>query len=104
MADTKQVLFHKGKAMTLNVSSGGMLLLIPHAPKVNTVFEIHTPIPASKQETPRDELRLVEVRWSRNLLPDHITGTHTTMSFVGVQFIFNLPLAGRGKGTMRRDS
>ena len=90
--------------MTLNVSSGGMLLLMPHAPEVNTVFEVHTPNPEHTPGSPRDELRLVEVRWTRSLLQDNIKVTHTTMSFVGVQFLFNLPLTASAEGVIRRDS
>ncbi|HZC81127.1 MAG TPA: hypothetical protein VE222_05320, partial [Nitrospiraceae bacterium] len=48
----------QGKGLSLNVSSGGMLLLMDHQPKVNQVLRIHVPTPASMAETPT----LAEVR------------------------------------------
>src|SRR5229473_1021198 len=41
----------QGKGLSLNVSSGGMLLMMDHQPKVNQVLRIHVPTPVTTAET-----------------------------------------------------
>ena len=52
-----------GKGLSLNVSSGGMLLLMDHPPKVNQAMRVHVPTPVTHAKTPT----LAEVRWTRKL-------------------------------------
>ncbi|HXF94035.1 MAG TPA: hypothetical protein VNK46_14875 [Nitrospiraceae bacterium] len=58
--DERAVVIHYGEACSLNISSGGMLLMMDQAPRVRQLLEIHTPI--SKR---RRALMLFEVRWTR---------------------------------------
>jgi PilZ domain len=53
----------EGKALTLNISSGGMLILMDQAPNVEQVLKIYVPTPVTIAETPT----LAEVRWTRML-------------------------------------
>lgn len=71
---------HSGKALSLNISSGGMLLLMEHAPHVERVVRVHVPSPVSNANTPT----LSEVRWVRQLP----FGGDDTLWFVGVRFLF----------------
>lgn len=72
----------KGKALSLNISSGGMLILMEQAPKVEQVLKIYVPTPVTIAETPT----LAEVRWSR-MLP--FEGSNSpTAHLVGVRFMF----------------
>lgn len=59
------VVIHYGQALSRNVSSGGMLLLMDRAPLVRQLIEIHTPI--SKH---RRAMMLFEVRWTRPVQRD----------------------------------
>ena len=69
-----------GKALSLNISSGGMLLLMERAPELDRVFRIHVPTPVIQAKTPT----LAEVRWVREIpFPVH-NGLH----FVGLKFLF----------------
>lgn len=70
------------KALSLNISSGGMLVLMDHAPGVEQVVKVYVPTPISKAETPT----LAEVRWTRKLpfgKPNE-NGSY----FVGLKFMF----------------
>ncbi len=70
-----------GKALLINVSSGGVLLLMGFAPAPDTVLKIHVPTPITHTRTPT----LAEVRWVREVpyaLPDRLY-------FVGMKFIFS---------------
>lgn len=58
--DERAVVIHYGEACSLNISSGGMLLMMDQAPRVRQLIEIHTTI--SKR---RHALMLFEVRWTR---------------------------------------
>src|SRR5256886_659309 len=69
----------QGKGLSLNVSSGGMLLLMEHQPKVNQVLRIHVPTPVSMAETPT----LAEVRWMRKLPFEMFYAIY----FVGLKFL-----------------
>src|SRR5438445_13617302 len=51
---------HSGKALSLNISSGGMLVLMDQAPDVEQVLKVYVPTPISMAETPT----LAEVRWT----------------------------------------
>ena len=70
----------QGKALSLNISSGGMLLLIESAPQVDRVLRVHVPTPITKAKTPT----LAEVRWVRKVpFP-----MHNGLYFVGLKFLF----------------
>ena len=71
-----------GKALSLNISSGGMLVLMDQAPDIEQVLKIHVPTPITIAETPT----LVEVRWTRKL-PIGDSSSHVTY-FVGLKFMF----------------
>ncbi len=70
----------QGKALSLNISSGGMLLLMESAPEVDRVFRVHVPTPITKARTPT----LAEVRWVREV-PFPV---HNDLYFVGLKFLF----------------
>ena len=70
------------KALSLNISSGGMLILMDQAPKVEQVLKVYVPTPISIAETPT----LAEVRWSRMLPFGRSNGDPA--HFVGIKFMF----------------
>jgi hypothetical protein len=72
--------FHSrhGKALTLNISSGGMLLVMDHAPDLLQLLKVHVPIPIQKTHIPT----LAEVAWTRPL-PMGPQDLH----FVGLKFV-----------------
>jgi len=70
----------QGKALSLNISSGGMLLLMESAPEMDRVFRVHVPTPITKARTPT----LAEVRWVRKI-PFPV---HNDLYFVGLKFLF----------------
>lgn len=53
----------RGKALTLNLSTGGMLVLMDRAPAIEQVLKVKVPTPLGAAETPT----LSEVRWSRRV-------------------------------------
>ena len=68
-----------GKALSLNVSTGGMLLLMDEAPDPAQVLRVQVPTPVAHAETPT----LAEVLWVRKVpYPQH-----QALSFVGVRFL-----------------
>lgn len=71
-----------GKALSLNISSGGMLVLMDQAPDVEQVLKVYVPTPISMAETPT----LVEVRWTRKLPFGKPNGNGAY--FVGLKFMF----------------
>ena len=71
-----------GKALSLNISSGGMLVLMDHAPEIEQVLKVLVPTPTSLAGTPT----LAEVRWTRRLPFGRQNGQGTY--FVGLKFIF----------------
>ena len=75
----------EGRAITVNISRGGMLLLLAQPVQERTVFEIRAPSVADQKKT----TKLVEVRWTRPLA---VTGKN--LHLAGVQFLFELPLPG----------
>ena len=68
-----------GKGLSLNVSSGGMLLIMDHPPNVNQTMRIHVPTPVTQAKTPT----LAEVRWTRKLP----FKTFEAIYFVGLKFM-----------------
>lgn len=71
-----------GRALSLNISSGGMLILMDQAPAIEQVLKIHVPTPVAIAETPT----LAEVRWIRRLPFGKSNGN--AMHFVGLKFMF----------------
>ncbi len=68
------------KGLSLNISSGGMLVLMDHSPKVERVLRVHVPTPVNRAHTPT----LAEVRWTRRL---PFAG-EKPVCFVGLKFMF----------------
>ena len=73
------IAIHQGEALSVNVSKGGMLLLMDQNPPVEQVFEIQVPASARGKIT-----RLVEVCWTRQL---PIEETLSRRYLVGVKFL-----------------
>mgnify|MGYP001224353983 FL=1 len=73
---------HSGKALSLNISSGGMLVLMDQVPAIEQVMKVYVPTPISRAETPT----LAEVRWTRKLPFGKPNGNGAY--FVGLRFIF----------------
>lgn len=71
-----------GRALSLNISSGGMLVLMDQAPAVEQVLKVYVPTPITIAETPT----LAEVRWTRRL-PFGNSNGHAVY-FVGLKFMF----------------
>jgi len=71
-----------GKALSINISSGGMLVLMDQAPSIQQVLKVYVPTPITIAETPT----LAEVRWTRKL-PFGKPNGHAAY-FVGLKFIF----------------
>ena len=78
-----KVALSKGRGFTINVSVGGLLLLLPQAVDEKQVFEIKAPSVADK----RRDTRLVEVCWTH---PLPVT-VRTTMHLAGVRLLFEPP-------------
>lgn len=72
----------QGKALSLNISSGGMLVLMDHAPDVEQVLKVLVPTPTNLAGTPT----LAEVRWTRRV-PFGRPNDEATF-FVGLKFMF----------------
>ena len=71
---------HSGKALSLNISSGGMLVLMEQAPDVDNVMKVYVPTPVTVADTPT----LAEVRWARRVPFGKGTGPY----LVGLKFMF----------------
>lgn len=71
-----------GRALSLNISSGGMLILMDQAPQVDQVLKVYVPTPVTVAETPT----LAEVRWTRKLPFGRVNGNGAY--FVGLKFMF----------------
>ena len=71
-----------GKALSLNISNGGMLVLMDQAPEVEQVLKVYVPTPITIAETPT----LAEVRWTRKLPFGKSNGNGPY--FVGLKFMF----------------
>ena len=70
----------QGHALSLNISSGGMLVLMDLVPPVEWVLKIRVPTPLALVETPT----LAEVRWVRKIP----FGGQNGLSLVGLKFLF----------------
>ena len=81
-AEDAEALTHNGKALSLNISSGGMLLMMDQAPMIEQVMKVYVPTPITAAETPT----LAEVRWMKRLPfgKTHGNGAY----FVGLKFVF----------------
>ena len=73
---------HNGKALSLNISSGGILVLMDQVPVIGQVMKVYVPTPISMAETPT----LAEVRWTRKLPFGKPNGNGAY--FVGLKFMF----------------
>jgi hypothetical protein len=71
----------QGTGLSLNVSSGGMLLVMDYQPKVNQAIKVHVPTPVTNAKTPT----LAEVRWTRKLPFQTFPGIY----FVGLKFLLS---------------
>lgn len=71
-----------GRALSLNISSGGMLVLMDQEPGVEQVLKVYVPTPISVAETPT----LAEVRWTRKL--PFSQSNESGAYFVGLKFMF----------------
>jgi hypothetical protein len=81
-ADDTAVSVRQGKALSVNISSGGMLILMDHAPAIEQVLKVYVPTPTAVAETPT----LAEVRWTRKLPFAKSNGAGPF--FVGLKFMF----------------
>ena len=73
------VVGRQGKALSINISSGGMLVVMANPPEVQQVLRIQVPTPVNMAKTPT----LAEVRWIRRLPIDSLDGIY----FVGLKFV-----------------
>lgn len=70
----------EGVGLSMNLSSGGILLVMSEAPDVEQVLKVCVPTPITGVETPT----LAEVRWARELS----VGAQSTLYLVGLKFLF----------------
>jgi len=75
-------MYHRGEAASVNMSAGGMLLLMPYTPRLQQIFEIHAPASLTREEK---KPSLVEVRWIRRISNDE----GKSIFFVGVKFVLS---------------
>ena len=73
---------HSGQVLSLNISSGGMLVLMDQAPAIEQVMKVYVPTPVSKTEIPT----LAEVRWTKKL--PFGTSNEDGPFCVGLKFMF----------------
>jgi hypothetical protein len=71
----------QGKGLSLNVSSGGMLLMMDAQPQVNQALTIQVPTPINMAKTPT----LAEIRWTRKVPFQTDNGVY----FVGLKFLLS---------------
>lgn len=76
------IMSRRGKGLSVNISSGGILLLMNRIPEPQEVMKVYVPTPVNLAQTPT----LAEVRW-RRVLPfvDH---NGDSIYFVGLKFVF----------------
>ena len=80
--DDRSASAHQGKVLSVNISNGGMLLVMDQAPAIEQVMKVYVPTPITAAETPT----LAEVRWTRKLPFGNNDGTGSY--FVGLKFVF----------------
>jgi len=73
----------KGYGYSINMSPGGMLLLLPQKVDKRQVFEVQVPSQAKKKE----RTKLVEVRWTQSIP----VSARVKMYLVGTRFLFEPP-------------
>lgn len=78
--ENQLIVEQKGKALSINISSGGMLVMMDRAPTIGQVLKVLVPTPVHLARTPT----LAEVRWTRKLPFVQEEGLH----FVGLKFLF----------------
>lgn len=78
----REALVLQGRALSLNISSGGMLVLMDREPLLDQVLKVYVPTPITNAETPT----LAEVRWTRRL--PFSKSADNGAYFVGLKFIF----------------
>ena len=69
-----------GYALSINLSSGGMLVLMDQVPGIEQVLKVNVPTPLPHAEIPT----LAEVRWARKVP----LGESENLCFVGLKFLF----------------
>jgi hypothetical protein len=74
----------EGRAVSINMSSGGMLLMLPQMVEQRQVFKITAPSVADEEHA----TKVVEVCWTR---PLPVSSTHIPMYLAGVRFLFEPP-------------
>ena len=72
-----------GHAVSVNISSGGMLFLMPQVPSKRQVFQVLAPSVTRQEAT----TKLVEVCWTRQVR----IGVEASLHLVGVRFLFEPP-------------
>jgi c-di-GMP-binding flagellar brake protein YcgR len=77
----------EGVTLALNISAGGMLLLMPQPLGERKVFEVHVHSPAKSEKT----TKLVEVCWTR----EYSFGAGTKVHLVGVKSLFEHPASNQ---------
>jgi PilZ domain len=85
--DGSTVQLREGAGYSINLSIGGMLLLLPEKVDKQQVFEIQVP-PEMKRE---EFTKLGEVRWIRPIPVDSCGN----MYLVGIRFLLNLPASSQ---------
>ena len=73
----------KGYGYSINMSPGGMLLLLPQKVGKRQVFEVQLPSEAKKKQ----RTKLVEVRWTQSIP----VSPRVNMYLVGTRFLFEPP-------------
>lgn len=70
-----------GRALSINISRGGMLILMDREPMIDQPLRVFMPTPAGSVNIPT----VVDVRWTRKL--PLLTGTTRGVYFVGLRFV-----------------
>ena len=70
-----------GRALSINISRGGMLILMDQEPAIDQPLRVFMPTPAGSVNIPT----VVDVRWTRKL--PLLTGTTRGVYFVGLRFV-----------------
>jgi len=68
----------EGIGLTVNVSSGGLCVLLEFAPEVGEILRLHMPMPVTEAHTPT----LADVRWVQRLPFDG-----NQLAVVGLKFL-----------------
>jgi len=81
------VQLREGAGYSINLSMGGMLLLLHEKVDRQQVFEIQVPSEMKREES----TKLGEVRWTRLITVDSCAN----MYLVGIRFLLNLPASNQ---------